>query len=89
MLQFSLPKQPQMPAQPNLNPNNRQAQQVYSGETSYPSYALKIQEINLRSGRVIPDNQPPSPPRESEEEIKESMPRVNPPPFPEILIHPV
>ena len=53
------PRQPQMPAQPNPNPNNRQAQQVYSGETSYPTYAVEIQEINLRSGRVLPDNQPP------------------------------
>jgi len=78
-----------MPAQPNPNLNNRQAQQVYSGETSYPTYAVEIQEINLRSRRVLPDNQPPSPPRESEEEREESMPRVNPPPFPERLTHPV
>jgi hypothetical protein len=82
------PKQPQMPAQPNLNPNNRQAQQVYSGETSYPAYVVEIQEINLRSGRVLPDNQPPSPPEELEEEKEESVPQANPPPFPERLIHP-
>lgn len=50
---------------------------------------MEILKINLRSGRVLPDNQPPSPPRESEEEREESMPRVNPPPFPEILTHPV
>lgn len=31
-----------MRAQPNLNPNNEQAQQVYIGETSYPSYAMEI-----------------------------------------------
>ncbi len=36
---------------------------------------------------MILDNQPPSPPRESEEEREESMPRVNPLPFPEILTH--
>jgi len=78
-----------MPAQPNPNPNNKHSQQVYSGETSYPAYALEIQEINLRSGRVLLDNQPPSPPRESEEEREESMPRVNPPPFPERLTQPV
>jgi hypothetical protein len=82
------PKQPQMPAQPNLNPNNKQAQQVYSGETSYPAYVVEIQEINLRSGRVLPDNHPPSPPEELEEEKEESTPQVNPPPFPERLIHP-
>ena len=63
-------------------------QQVYSGETSYLAYVVKIQEINLRFGRVMLDNQPPSPPRESEEEREESMPRVNPPTFPEILTHP-
>ena len=77
-----------MPAQPNPNPNNRQAQQVYNGETSYPAYAMEIQEINLRSRRVLPDNQPPYPPRESEEEREESMPKVNPPPFLERLTHP-
>jgi len=39
------------------------------------------------SGTVLLDNQPPYPPRESEEERKESIPRVNPPPFPERLTH--
>ena len=48
---------------------------------------MEIQEINLRSGRVLPDNQPPSPPRERDEEREERMPRVNPPPFLEILTH--
>lgn len=48
------PKQPKIPNQPNLNPNNKKAQQVYSGETSYPTYVVKIQEINLRSGEVLP-----------------------------------
>jgi len=76
-----------MPAQPNVNPNNRQAQKVYNGETSYPTYALEMQEINLKCGRVLSDNQSPSPPRESKEEIEESMPSMNPPPFLEILSH--
>ena len=76
-----------MPAQPNPNQNNRQAQQVYSGETSYPTYVVEIKEINLRSGRIIPDNQPPSPHREVEEEREESNLKVNPP-FPERLAQP-
>ncbi len=36
-----------MLAQPNLNPNNKQAQEVYSGESSCTNYAMEIQEINL------------------------------------------
>jgi len=56
---------------------------VYTGETSYPAYAVEIQEINLRSERVLPNNQPPPPPRESDGEREERIPRVNPPPFPE------
>jgi len=35
---------------------------------------VEIQEINLRSGRELPDNQPPSPPEELEEEKEESVP---------------
>lgn len=77
-----------MPAQPNLNPNNKQAQQVYSGETSYPTYVVEIQEINLRSGRIIPDNQPPYPHREFEEEREEHNLKVNPL-FPERLAQPL
>lgn len=49
---------------------------------------MEIQEINLRLGRVLPDSQPPSPPKELEEEKEESVPKANPPHFPEILIHP-
>eukprot|EP00253_Pinus_taeda_P006126 PITA_06126 len=71
-----------MPAQPNLNPNNRRAQQVYTGETTCPTYAVEIQEINLRSGKVLPECQPP--PLEEEEEKQESEPQVIPP-FPEQL----
>ena len=50
---------------------------------------MEIQKINLRFGRVLLHNQPPSPPRESEEKREESMPRVNPPPFLERLTGPV
>eukprot|EP00253_Pinus_taeda_P005571 PITA_05571 len=71
-----------MPAQPNPNPNNRQAQLVYTGETTCPTYAVEIQEINLRSGKVLPECQPP--PSEEEEEKQESEPQAIPP-FPERL----
>jgi len=47
---------------------------------------MEIQEINLRSGRVLPDNQPPSP-TELEEEKEESVPQASQPPFPEGLIN--
>ena len=76
-----------MLAQPNPKLDNKQAQQVYSGKPSYPAYAVDIQEINLRSGRVLLDKKPLPPPRESEEEREEIMPKVNPPPFPERLTH--
>ena len=76
-----------MPTQSNLNPNNRWAQKVYSGETSYLANVMEIQEVNLRSGRVLLDNQPPPPPRKSEQERDNIMPRVNPPPFPDRLTH--
>eukprot|EP00253_Pinus_taeda_P026150 PITA_26150 len=88
LLHSAPPKQPQIPAHPNLNLNNRQAQQVYSGETSYPAYVVEIQEINLRSGRFLPDNQPPPPHREVEEEIEERNLKVNPP-FPKRLAQPL
>eukprot|EP00253_Pinus_taeda_P006669 PITA_06669 len=77
-----------MPAQPNPNPKNREAQQVYSGETSYPTYVVAIQEINLRSGRILPVNQPPSPHRDVEEEREESNLKIDPP-FPERLAQPL
>lgn len=76
------PRKPQMIAQPNLNSNKRQAQQVYSGEPSCPTYAVEIQEINLRFGKVLPDSQPP--PKEVEEDKEESEPKAIPP-FPERL----
>ena len=68
-----------MPAQPNPNPKNSQAQQVYSGETSYPAYVVEIQEINLRPGRILPDNQPPSPHKEVEEKGEKINLKENPP----------
>jgi len=77
-----------MPAYPNLNPNKKQEQQVYSGETSYPTYVVKIKEINLRSRRVLPNNQPSSPIEELEYEKEDSVSQSNSPPFPERLIHP-
>jgi len=58
---------------------------VYSGDTSSPSYVVEIHKINLRSGRVLSDNQTTPPPRESEGEREVSMPRMNPPLFPKIL----
>ena len=36
---------------------------------------------------MLRNNQPPSPSRESEEEREGSVPRMNPPPFPERLTH--
>eukprot|EP00253_Pinus_taeda_P023003 PITA_23003 len=65
-----------MPSQPNPNTNNRQEQQAYTGETSYLAYVVEIQEINLRSERVLLEIQPLPPPREVEEEREESMPKV-------------
>ena len=44
---------------------------------------MEIQEINLRSVKVLPDSQPP--PKEDEEEKQESEPKVIPP-FPKRLI---
>ena len=43
---------------------------------------MEIQEINLRSGKTLPDRQPPPP--EDEEDKQESEPKAIPP-FPERL----
>ena len=43
---------------------------------------MEIQEINLRPGKVLPDNQPP--PKDAEEDKEESEPKAIPP-FPERL----
>ena len=37
---------------------------------------MEIQEINLQSGKVLPDSQPP--PRKVEEDKEESEPKANP-----------
>ena len=66
-----------MPTQPNPNPNNGHAQQVYTRETTCPTYAVEIQEINLRSGKTLADRQPP--PLEDEEDKQESDPKTTPP----------
>lgn len=60
-----------------MNLNNKKAQQVYSGETSYPAYAVEIQELVLRSRRVLLDNHPYSSPKNLEGEKEESFPNVN------------
>eukprot|EP00253_Pinus_taeda_P015639 PITA_15639 len=57
--------------------------EVYTGETTCPTHAVEIQEINLRSGKVLLERQPP--PLEEEEEKQESEPQAIPP-FPERLI---
>ena len=75
-------------AQPNPNPNNRQEHQAPNGETSHPAYVVEVQKVNLRSGRVIPDNHHPSPPIEVEEEKEEGNTQIQYPTFPERLIHP-
>lgn len=49
---------------------------------------MEIQEIHIRFGRVIPNNQPPYPPKELEDEKEEIAPKANPPYFPERLIQP-
>lgn len=81
-------EQPQMPSQRNLNLNNKKEQQIYNGETSYPSYVMELQEINLPSARVLPDNHPPCPLEELEKEKEESAPQLNLPPLPKNSIHP-
>eukprot|EP00253_Pinus_taeda_P022003 PITA_22003 len=56
-------------------------------DSSSVTKGSEIKEINLRSGRILPDKQPPSPHREVEEEREESNLKVNPP-FPERLAQP-
>ena len=82
------PKLSQISARQNLNPKNRHAHSVYNGDTSYPAYDVEIQKINIRSGRVLLDNHPLSPPVDFEEEKEEGNTQIQQPPFPERLIHP-
>jgi len=49
---------------------------------------VKIQEINLESGNVLPNFRPPSPLEELEEEKKYSTPEDNSPPYLERLVQP-
>ena len=65
-----------MSAQPNLNPKNKQAQQVYNGEAPYPTYVVEIQEINLRFGKVLLDVHPQPPINNPKEEKREHVPQV-------------
>ena len=68
-----------------LNPSLTQT----TRKTSYLDYDVEIQEINLHSRIVLTYNYPHSPPEEIEEEEEYIFPHVNPPPFPERLIHPI
>lgn len=49
---------------------------------------MENKEINLRYGRVLPYNQPPSPPKEIDEDKEGSAPQANAPPYLERLVHP-
>jgi len=52
------PVHPQLPIQPNLNPNSKGAQQADTlNLPSYNMYTVELYEINLRSGQVV-DAQP-------------------------------
>ena len=55
------PRSTQIPAQPITNPNNRAVQSAYNTEIQpYPAYAistLPIQEVQLRSGRILPQQE--------------------------------
>ena len=57
----NLPRPTQIPAQPVANPNNRVVQPTYNTEIQpYPTYAistLPIQEVELRSGRILPQQE--------------------------------
>ena len=48
-----LPKQPQLPTQPSPNPNNKEVQFVHNNDTTYQTYSVELQEINLRSGKKM------------------------------------
>lgn len=54
-------KQTQLPAQPQPNPNNQHPQQsmYYVHAQKYPSYALNVVDIHLRSGTSLPVPKPP------------------------------
>jgi hypothetical protein len=78
------PKQPQLPAQPAPNLNNKQVQPVYNNETTYQTYSLEVQEINLRSGKVL--KQQPKLIKDVESEKDDViLPQPQTPPYPERL----
>ena len=56
-----LPRPTQIPAQPIANPNNKVVQPAYNTEIQpYPTYVistLPIQEVELRLGRVLPQQE--------------------------------
>ena len=57
----NLPRPTQIPAQPVANPNNRVVQSAYNTEIQpYPAYdfsTLPIQEVELRSGKILPQQE--------------------------------
>ena len=52
------PRRTQLPTQPLANPNNRASQPAYNAEIQpYPTYVIStllVQEVELRSGRTLP-----------------------------------
>jgi hypothetical protein len=78
------PKKPQLPSQPTPNPNNKQAQPVYNNDTTYQTYLVELQEINLRSGKIL-QQQPKLIEIEEYEKENITLPQPQAPPYPEIL----
>ena len=92
------PKTTQIPAQPVPNPNNRAERPAYNVDegTSYPT--LPLQNINLRSGKVLHKESPTTDKQEENEENEnetsiqrkqnddtknKQMQSLHPPPFPD------
>jgi hypothetical protein len=85
LLQTSVPpKKPQLPTQPAPNPNNKQVQPVYNNDTTYQTYSVELQEINLRSGKIL-QQQPKLIENEESEKENITLPQPQAPPYPEIL----
>jgi hypothetical protein len=78
------PKKPQLPTQPAPNPNNKQVQPVYNNDTTYQTYSVELQEINLRSGKIL-QQQPKLIENEESEKENITLPQPQAPPYPEIL----
>jgi hypothetical protein len=78
------PKKPHLPTQPTPNPSNQQTQPIYNNDTTYQTYSMELQEINIRSGNIL-QQQPKF--IEIEEYDKESitLPQPQDPPYLEIL----